>query len=50
MVLTEWASATFRVTSPRNPGSKSRGDQPSMVTGSSTAVESGVRPASIAVR
>ena len=48
-VLIEWASAVSMVIWPMNSGSKFRGDQPLMVTGSSTTIRSGVRPASMAV-
>ena len=49
-VFTDCASAVCRVIGPRKVGSKSFGDQPSMVTGWSTTGVSGVRPASSAVR
>ena len=49
-VLIECASACSSVTSPMNSGSKFLGDQPLMVTGSSTTIRSGVCPASMAVR
>ncbi len=49
-VFTDWARAVSRVMGPRNPSVWLRGDQPPMVTGSSTSTVSGVRPASMAVR